>query len=262
MHLWISLFFSKPVFEAEACEALQGLIDEVLPSWRLGLRVLKNEDRRAGREVGSGVGLFDAISDETPTRHGLGRAVLKGDYKGVTFFLDSCSSTLPPELNNPAVEIELAKVEGTRTSEWAKQFFGAAAERLPLRYANAHLQEEFNAKNIVADSEGTRAVGVLLEKSLPGLYWLNFLGRPYMTLIGRERVLSAPAYEVREVDRGAIIVLDEKPTTWASAEYQTRERAVIDHLGKELFFSRENPARSTVAPNFDKWRRVPGATSF
>jgi hypothetical protein len=84
----------------------------------------------------------------------------------------------------------------------------------------------------------------------PGLYWLNFFGAPYVDLMGRERLLTAPAYEVKPVDDGVLIALDSSANAWQTAAYRQREQAVIAHLGEKYFFSRHDPARQTVAPDF------------
>jgi hypothetical protein len=94
------------------------------------------------------------------------------------------------------------------------------------------------------------AIGVFLEDSLPGLYWLNYFGPPYTKLFGKERLLSAPGFEVGEADGGVLVALDEVPMTWTGGEYRAREAAVIDHLGREFFFSKDTPERKTVAPEF------------
>src|SRR5690349_21579133 len=35
-----------------------------------------------------------------------------------------------------------------------------------------------------------------LNESLPDLYWLTILGKPYIELFGRDRVLSSPAHKI------------------------------------------------------------------
>lgn len=119
---------------------------------------------------------------------------------------------------------------------------------LPL--VGHRLEQEFDVKNISRSEGGTEAIGVDLTEALPGLYWLNYFGPPYVKLIGRERLLSAPAFEVAPIGNGVIVALDASAEAWRSAAYQQREQAVIEHLGKEYFFSRHEPERKTVAPDF------------
>ena len=42
---------------------------------------------------------------------------------------------------------------------------------------------------------------------LPGIYWANFFGRPYIEFFGREKLLATPCYEVREINNDLILLL-------------------------------------------------------
>jgi hypothetical protein len=176
---------------------------------------------------------------------------LSGAYDGLAFFLANCDETLPPELNEMSVEVRgLPTVEGQMISEWARNFVAATVSLLPARYGNAHTSDEFDAKNMIDDETGARAIGRHLDDSLPGLYWLNFFGAPYVELMGRQRLLSAPAYEVKPIGDGVLIALDSSAGAWQNPEYKKREQEVIEYLGKEFFFSRHEPDRKLVAPVF------------
>lgn len=52
------------------------------------------------------------------------------------------------------------------------------------------------------------------------------------------------------VDDGVLIVIAGAPTVWDIPEYAAREQRVRTHLGKELFFSKAEPERLTVVPNW------------
>ncbi len=43
-----------------------------------------------------------------------------------------------------------------------------------------------------------------LMKCLPDLLWFTVFGQPYVSMFGREKILSAPAQEVRQLPNGAI----------------------------------------------------------
>lgn len=111
------------------------------------------------------------------------------------------------------------------------------------------MTKEWNAKNMELE-RGARAIGGDISRYLPGLYWLNFFGEPYRKLIGKERLLSAPAHEIVEVDAGVLVCLAERPESWDSPEYKAVENRVLDHLGREYFFDRNDTERKTVAPDF------------
>src|SRR5262249_36006558 len=42
---------------------------------------------------------------------------------------------------------------------------------------------------------------------LPGIYWANFFGRPYIEFFGRDRLLAAPCYQVREISESLVLLL-------------------------------------------------------
>jgi hypothetical protein len=75
--------------------------------------------------------------------------------------------------------------------------------------------------------------------------------------MGRGRLLTAPAYEVKPVDDGVLVALDATADAWNTAAYRQREQAVIEHLGKQYFFSRHEPGRQTVAPDFRAYQNRP-----
>ena len=250
MHLWMHFYLLRPVFDSEQLESLHRLIVDTLPKWSSDLKVLKSEYKRSGQNVGPDSSLAEAVNQEAPARRGMGNAVLKGSYDGLSFYLDTCQSTLPPELNYVSVEIEQAVIEDETASKWAFSFFEQAVNRLPLRYARAHSSEEFAAKNMISNGDGVRAAGVQLNRSLPGIYWLNYFGVPYMKLIGRDCLLSVSAYDVREICGGVFVALDKTPAEWASEKYKTAEREVIEHIGHQFVFSRAEPDHEKVAPDF------------
>lgn len=261
MHLWCRFYVSEPFFAEAQLDELQRVIREILPRWSSGINVAKDEDSNDRIAVGRDGRLVDWIHQIAPPKRGLGDAVLSGAYQDLSCFLYHNDSTLPPESNRMAIEIyRLPTVENQASSAWAREAFEAIAARLPIRYANAYVDEEYRAKNMIDDETGVRAIGARITRATPGLYWLNFFGRPYVDLIGRECLLSAPACEVKAVDDGVLIALDSSADAWATAAYQQREQAVIEHLGKQYFFSRHDPARQTVAPDFRAYLMRPNDT--
>lgn len=153
--------------------------------------------------------------------------------------------------NSVSLGVSRARIEGIDAIAWSRGVVGAMCEALSCAHAYAHLHAEYDAKNMSHEGGGLRAIGVDVARALPGLYWLNFFGRPYRDLIGRERLLSAPAHEVREVDEGVMLMLHPDPSAWNTAGYRETERRVLDYLGRRYFFDRAAPDRETVAPKFD-----------
>jgi hypothetical protein len=258
MHLWLKFYIERPMFEEEQLDALQLLINKHLPAWASELRVGAHEDSPDSTLLMPHESLYQAASQAFPVTFGFSSFTITGSYEGLAFFVDGCRSTLPPELNVLSIEIfEKDRIEQHSAADWARDFFAQVAAHLPVRYGNCHLDEEFDAKNMVTTPEVTKAVGVNIDKAVPGLYWLNYFGIPFVKLMGREVLLSAPAYRVEQVGDGVLIALSETPDEWANAAYRECANAVIDRIGTDFFFSREDPDRKTIAPDFRselRWR--------
>jgi hypothetical protein len=81
---------------------------------------------------------------------------------------------------------------------------------------------------------------------LPDPGWLLFLGAPYVALIGRERILSAPCSAIHELRNGGILMrISEDILDGASAG-----RKVRSHLGSK-FFDRGLFRRARILPDID-----------
>jgi hypothetical protein len=79
----------------------------------------------------------------------------------------------------------------------------------------------------------------LLRKYIPDIYWVSVFGRSYVDLFSRERLLSAPAYRVRELENGSVLIqLTEFPHEAGEElnSYQTRKTLVKNHLNSDSFF--------------------------
>jgi hypothetical protein len=103
----------------------------------------------------------------------------------------------------------------------------------------------------MSDSPRVEAIGRDFGRHLPGLFWLNFFGRRYRDLVGADRLRSAPAERTTDLDDGILIQLGSDPLDWDTPDYAIREHRVREHLGQELFFSRAEPDRATVVPDWN-----------
>ena len=108
---------------------------------------------------------------------------------------------------------------------------------------------QYRAK-VMSERPVVRAVGRDFSRFLPGLFWLNFFGPRYVDLIGEERLQSSPANTIEEVDGGLLLGLGDDPGQWNSAKRRQTERAVLDAIGHDFFFSADAPGRATRAPSW------------
>lgn len=103
----------------------------------------------------------------------------------------------------------------------------------------------------MSDPPRIEAIGRDFGRFLPGVFWLNFFGHRYRQMIGDERLRSAPAEEVAVIDDGVLIAIAGDPAAWDTPEYAVCEQRIRSHLGAELFFSKAEPERLTVAPDWE-----------
>lgn len=78
-----------------------------------------------------------------------------------------------------------------------------------------------------------------LQKNLPDIYWMTVFGRPYVELFSRERLLSCPAYRVKELENGSIVVQltpELKDTATDEAAFERVRQEARNHLNKDAFF--------------------------
>ncbi len=251
MHIWCSFCLDRPMFDRPQLDSLMAVLREHLPSWYSRLRASCLEDDPDAMAIRDPSQLYEFVHESLPPRRGLGRGVLWTKQPGARFYLHYCDTTYPPDMNRLSIEfLDLPSIEGSPVVPTVHKLFRDICAQLPITYGHAHLREEFEAKNMHSDQEGTWAVGIRLTKYLPGLYWLNYFGNVYVNLIGRDQLVSAPASEAHAISDGVLLSLADSPESWNTPAYQAREEAVLAHLGPQYFFTRSDPNRETVAPDF------------
>ena len=152
--------------------------------------------------------------------------------------------------NRIAFQVRRPKVERLPGEIWLRDAFQFLCARLSPAWGWAGLGGEYWAK-VMSDPPGVEAVGRDFGRFLPGVFWLNFFGARYRGLVGDDRLLSAPAESVTVMDDGVLIMMAAEAATWDTPEYAVTEQRVQSHIGAELFFSKAEPERLTVAPDWD-----------
>jgi hypothetical protein len=84
--------------------------------------------------------------------------------------------------NSIDVSVTAGRVEGLDRSDWVRRLGLFLAQDPDLVWGAAYVQDEFRASNLDASS-GLRAIGRDARRHLPGLYWLNYFGEPYTSLM-------------------------------------------------------------------------------
>ena len=254
-------------------EVVQSLLVEAAPQWCTRLRVLRSAREQVSVDA-SQPGALRAVVLEMATRRGptyqalaerggpgteraFGSAEVRGAGSELIVVVSVDERVVgslgqATVLNNTvSLQVRRPKVAGRKGTDWSFEAFHALCDRLSPAWGWAGHPGEYWAK-VMAEEPSVRAVGRDFGRYLPGVFWLNFSGRPYRQLIGDDRLGSAPASHVALVDHGVLIGLGLEPTDWDTAEYAAAEQRARDHLGASVFYAKAEPNRPTIAPQWDK----------
>ena len=103
------------------------------------------------------------------------------------------------------------------------------ASRLPLSYGMAHSDTD----NLL-DTDPEHP-GPCVPLQVEQMHWLNVYGPQLVETLGRERVLSTPAFLVEELPHGAVLVLTRPtPVDFASEEARRAQARALVHLRPDL----------------------------
>ncbi len=149
--------------------------------------------------------------------------------------------------NSVALQVRRSKVEGRPAADWLRSTFETLCGSLCPAWGAAGHPDEYWSK-VMSDEPPIRSVGRDFGRFLPGVFWLNFFGQPYAELLGRERLESAPAADV--VGDGIVVAVGADPRHWDDPTTAGIEQQLRDHLGPELFFTKGDPDRPGVVPDW------------
>jgi hypothetical protein len=90
------------------------------------------------------------------------------------------------------------------------------------------------------------------SEGLPGLFWRNFFGPPFVHLFG-QRLEALPPDCVRRLGDELVLVQPyELPSQAGSPEADARERELVALLGSECFYDHERRQKPTRRPVLDR----------
>ncbi len=105
----------------------------------------------------------------------------------------------------------------------------AFASRFSVSYGSAHSGTD------VAISMEPEQERSLVPESVPGAWWLNLYGPRLVEQIGRQRMLSTPAFLLEELPGGAVLWLTRPtPADFASEEARLAQARALVHLRPDL----------------------------
>ena len=124
---------------------------------------------------------------------------------------------------------------------------------------------DFGYLHLVSEVEGTRLNRQIfstldqltttfdLKHGIPTLAWTTVLGAPFVTIFGKDRLLSAPAFRSTEIAcaRVAIQLTEAFTDPVKNLDvFQRNRESVICHLGVEAFWNQINAAFASQTPMF------------
>ncbi len=156
--------------------------------------------------------------------------------------------------------------DAVKDQGWLTTYLDHTARRLDSDYAVLHVLGKFDILRGGHQGSGVLTAGSLkpwdislfptthqLFIGLPDVYWSTVLGRPYVALIGRERLLSCPDADVAEYPYGGIRVTSRLPIHAARTqpdEFEAWRERVREHIGREFFFDAPAHGRTVRVPEF------------
>jgi hypothetical protein len=133
-----------------------------------------------------------------------------------------------------------------------KRLFLDACHESAADYAFVADARDYRAKHFTSVREGNSQVQQYLgddpEHGIPGLYWLNFFGRPYAQYFGAGKLsLAAHLSDTVRLPGGAFLLqFGTGPEESAGDAYIESQRKVIATLGDSSFFDVRRPARTLL----------------
>ncbi|TMI57808.1 hypothetical protein E6H14_06500 [Candidatus Bathyarchaeota archaeon] len=128
-------------------------------------------------------------------------------------------------------------------------------------YGRGYAQSEFNAKDYhertLPDGGVSReSVTLTPPDGLVDLYWMNYFGKPYVRILGKETLAEIKSTVSERVGEGYLLVLSPDPFRWNEPETRALQKAARAVMNPEVFLDhsksfepRLNIPRGDQAPN-------------
>jgi hypothetical protein len=116
-----------------------------------------------------------------------------------------------------------------KRAEHIVSFVRALASCLPLSHGLGHSLADFDK------SSDPLAADILAPPRIQEAFWLNVYGPQLAEQVGRQRMLSTPAFHLEELRGGAVLMLTRPtPVDFASEEARLAQARALVHLRPEL----------------------------
>jgi len=159
--------------------------------------------------------------------------------------------------NSVSFSTEQRRIASTDAHDWIRRLLHDLAPDAEVLWGAAWDDDEFRASNLHDEADGMWALGRDVRRALPGLFWLNAYGPPYLDIIGRGTLSTVPS-TAAIVGSSGVVEVYPSPGDWATASGRDAHERVLAHLGRQHFYDRNAPDQATSAPDFGLPELPPG----
>jgi hypothetical protein len=135
-----------------------------------------------------------------------------------------------------------------------KQFRNSTHERELLTFTSEIGESIHVDYGYIAHAKQAKRQSAVLTPAerLPGIYWANFFGRPYIEFFGREKLLNTPCYEVREINNDLILLLTAESLNGPEmVNHDEVVNQVKAYLNQNAFAGPSFPDEPCAVPEFN-----------
>jgi hypothetical protein len=265
--LEITLHPGRSLLAPGALDDVHRVLRQILPQWCKRLRVRLDEwsrdwidvpprrgalERAVRKMIKPGETYEELVDELGPVTYerALGAVTITGAYSGVLVVLlvdDWLFTADHLWANFISIDAGRETVEGVPAVQWAQQACRAFCKGIDVANGWVTTDGEYYSKNRVG---AWRIVGIAPERYLPGMYWGNIFGKPYVKLMGRKRLLSTPGAVTESAGGHVLLRFGEDPWAWETRAYRAAVARGLDHVGRRFFFDKAARSRKTVAPAY------------
>ncbi len=126
----------------------------------------------------------------------------------------------------------------------ALKYFKFLIEWFEPAFGHLSINEQIDLKHFayVEDSTGSveQYVGLDIEDTLPGIYWVTYFGRQAIKRIGVKKFSSLSSGDVENFKDGFLVKAYPSSKEIGSVFAKEAENLILEHLGKDIFFDKSH----------------------
>lgn len=126
--------------------------------------------------------------------------------------------------------------------EFALKYFKFLIEWFEPAFGYLSTNEQIDQKHFacVEDTTGSveQYVGLDIEDTFPGIYWVTYFGRQAIKRIGANKFNSLSSRDIENFEDGFLVKAYRSSEEIGSVSANESENLILEHLGKHVFFDK------------------------